>query len=175
MCNSSDNYNFTCSKCGCHEFKVVRGWVDVSTEREWQACTCSRSEPVAWVNLYKRFAPLTESSLLGEDHTYEVGSTECDDEWVHSLYCAIQCEHCYYGFSGNYDPTEGESLEDYIEVPGTENWIVRCNACNRDIEFGWSGEVGDSEIWPVEAEDFDPEKVTPDPKFEAAWIKRGWL
>lgn len=52
---------------------------------------------------------------------------------------------------------------------------LRCDDCDREIEFGWSHPNRGGRIWPVEASCFNPWKSWPEPRYRKSWQRKGWL
>jgi hypothetical protein len=58
---------------------------------------------------------------------------------------------------------------------GPRRYFVRCQACEREIEFGWSHPDLGGRIWPAEASCFNPGLSVPEKRYRQAWRKKGWL
>jgi hypothetical protein len=74
------------------------------------------------------------------------------------------------------DEDHDENTEYEVEEdPNSFEFWVRCEGCDRDIEFGWSHEDRGGRIWPAECSDFNPWNCFPEPRYEEAWARRGWV
>ncbi|MGB3478357.1 MAG: hypothetical protein WBB67_04270 [bacterium] len=72
-------------------------------------------------------------------------------------------------FDENEENEEAEVDED------SEEFYLRCNGCNKEIEFGWSHPDRGGRIWPSECIDFNPWLCWPEPRYREKWAKKGWL
>lgn len=61
------------------------------------------------------------------------------------------------------------------EWKGPRRFFVRCEQCDREIEFGWSHPDRGGRIWPVEAVCFNPRMSWPEPRYRRSWRQKGWL
>ncbi len=71
---------------------------------------------------------------------------------------------------------EDEGEPDRVEVdPDSHEFFVRCEGCDREIEFGWSHPNRGGRFWPSECTDFNPWRCWPEPRYRDVWAKKGWL
>lgn len=169
-----EEHIFTCKECGSYYLRVIKRASEVGIYEQELECECGEAgaNPAAErkLNIIDTFETW---GYLSEDHTWEFdGPVELLDSEENELDLWVYCQDCY----------ENASSEDW-ETADEEGWgdegsiehYVRCDGCEREIEFGWSHENGGDRIWPVECADFNPLKCFPEPRYEENWAKEGWL
>lgn len=164
---------YTCEGCGCHEFNVVTEYVRRTVCREELACDCEGSfDGVAALKCWHRDEVIEETTELRWDHRYSRSGdlvvlddlgVEIDDEEVNCSSCTAEA-----------DADDWDVEEEDVETLDHE-FSVRCAGCGREIEFGWSHPDRGGRIWPVEANDHNPFKSWPEPRYHEDWENRGWL
>ncbi len=150
--STTESEIFTCSNCGGHEVVVSRVWsIQAGSESEtWK-----------------------EWGRLRDDHHWQFEFKEKIE--------ANSEDEVQRGDFGEFqeDNSDSEPEEYELHEPETnresDEFLVNCGDCDREIEFGWSEADRRGLIWPIEFSDFDPLKSWPDPKYVEAWEKRGWL
>lgn len=112
--------------------------------------------------------------ILDDEHrpSLKWGSEQLNETEEDERDFEINCREC---FEANGDDEQAwETQEEEPEVED-EEFTVRCAECGHEIEFGWSHPGRGGRIWPVEAADFDPWLIWPEPRYDEAWARRGWL
>jgi hypothetical protein len=77
--------------------------------------------------------------------------------------------------NGNEENEENGENEEAEVDEDSEEFYVKCNGCNREIEFGWSHPDRGGRIWPSECTDFNPWRCWPEPRYREQWANKGWL
>jgi hypothetical protein len=168
-----DETVYTCENCGGHNFDVIHEYVQVTTAQRTLECSCDdgvADEPAAVETTVCRES-VRERGPLDDDHRFQIDEAETDDrEWDDSEW-EVNCQACL-------DAAEQIDWEedDHPEVECEDDeFAVRCASCDHEVEFGWSHPDRGGRVWPCEANDHNPWKSWPEPRFAEAWAKRGWL
>jgi hypothetical protein len=86
----------------------------------------------------------------------------------------IYCGRCFLFYET--DRKRWDTKLERIELmEGSVQFCVSCAGCGREMEFGWSQPNRSGLIWPVECNDFNPQRVWPEPRFRENWSKKGWI
>jgi len=165
---------FTCKECGSNNIEVVHSWETITHYRESVPCGCEVPNRYAYQRIYRKTLESYRCGWLSDYHCVEDwdrpdsidGDTEDDQK-------DTLCEKCLDDALYDQSLTETEELENR-RLPGTDTWEVRCGGCRRELEFGWESPDLGGRIFPVECDDFDPDKLYPEPRYEEAWKERGW-
>lgn len=162
---------FRCVCCGGRNFVLEHNFVRVEVRTETLDCTCDPVSPdgAGGRMVTERWRCRTWQEI-GSDHEVDLSDTG-DDEELEDEEEDILDEGCPACVADADD--EAWRLEDSVaEDVDDEQFLVYCEDCDHDIEFGWSDDG--QKVWPCEARDFKPTSCVPDPQFEAAWAIRGW-
>jgi len=169
-----ENYDeqYTCQACGCHEFYVEHYYTLTRYYVDTLPCECSyNDEDLAAMRNYSVSTVLREAGPLEEDHhwTYDESPEEID-RWEDEVEYEVYCPECAQSAErSDWETTEEDWEEDDHE------FYVRCENCDREIEFGWSHPDRGGRIWPAEATDFNPWKSWPEPRYREAWLAKTWI
>ena len=160
---------YTCVECGCHEFIVVHEYTLTEPYSEQVLCDCDGTDDgIAFVRQAHTATPYLASGELDDEHHWH-------EEWPEPMAEAEDQEDESEVFCGDCaENNEIQIAEDEGEY-GDDEFYVRCNDCDREIEFGWSHPDRGGRIWPVEASDFNPWKSWPEPRYRDAWAAKNWL
>ncbi|OGU62087.1 MAG: hypothetical protein A2V66_07995 [Ignavibacteria bacterium RBG_13_36_8] len=144
------DYLFTCKdRCGSHDL-YVEHYYTIWQGTQWSTCV--------------------ERGSLNIDNTDEHRTEEWEDpEKIDSGHEDDADAENAGEDNGNEETEEAEIDED------SSKFYVRCEGCNREIEFGWSHPDRGGRIWPAECTDFNPWKCWPEPRYIDTWKKKGWL
>ena len=174
---NEEGWSFKCKDCGSieiyveHEYSITEELVD-SLE-----CTCDEKHDFAAQRTRHITRRYLDTMLLDDDHrTGDVEeSTEIDREEEEDSF-EIECHNCFENAREQDWTTEVESsdIDEDIDEDSVE-FYVRCDGCNREIEFGWSHPERGGRIWPAECSDFNPWKSWPEPRYRDKWLERGWI
>jgi hypothetical protein len=170
---SEEENLFTCKECGSH---ILRGEFEgstVTTYTDKLECTCGEGENgVAATREHYVTRSYRAWGLLDDDHHYEEEDHEDLDTEDEDGDVEIHCHKCYE----NASETDWENIdEEPEEDEESGEWYVRCDGCDREIEFGWSHPDRGGRIWPSECTDFNPWRSWPEPRYREKWGKKGWL
>ena len=143
---NENEFLFTCKECGSHDLYVE--------------CYYKTWKGAYWKIYVKR------GSLNIEDISeHRVEDWEEDEEMDSGYEKSFEID----------DENEDDEAEEIEIVEDTQEFYVRCEGCNREIEFGWSHPGWGGRIWPAECTDFNPWKCWPEPRYREKWAKKGWL
>jgi hypothetical protein len=114
--------------------------------------------------------------------------TKCDEQ-PHYRCAGCGCESFVYEVTGygvqtfyelddqhrpGVELVENRDTDPWSGLLGPRRYFVRCESCDREIEFGWSHPGRGGRIWPVEASCFNPWLSFPEQRYRKAWRKKGW-
>lgn len=168
MCSDEDSLNFKCEACGSKELALFGKFVREYDYKETIPCRCGKCSVAASRRVIAT-ATIECDGELDADHSFSWDDSEAVDldrdegEWI------VECQRCFH-CRAILAPAQGLN-EDFTEREATIT--VRCAGCDREVEFGWDFGRRRGGIWPVESEDFDPSKVTPEPRHRHLWEERG--
>jgi len=167
---------FTCKRCDSHDVLVASLYTIIENYQRILPCVCSTSKD--------GFAAI--KSFFAEKHYEDYGYLDQKHQWefVHrnnlidrnevDINLQMKCIKCFviYEIDRQKWTTQIEKRE--LSEESIE-FHVSCGGCGHEIEFGWSEPDRAGQIWPVECNDFNPEKVWPEPRFRETWSQKGWI
>ena len=143
---------FTCTKCDGHELIVSHVW-----------------------NI---------RAGNSSEHWREWGPLRDDHHWQYEFKEKIEVNpdaEVQRGDLGEFQEDDSASEPEEYEIFETETnresdeFLVNCENCDREIAFGWSRPDRRGLILPVEFSDFNPSESWPDPKYMEIWQQKGWV
>lgn len=174
MCERDDEGpGYSCENCGHNEFHLIEEFAVTGEYERVLSCSCGNHENAA-ARCMKHWTRHQVTYVLDDEHrpSLKLDSEQLDDREEDELYFEIDCQECY---EADFDDEQAwETEEEESEIEDVE-FTVCCAECGHEIEFGWSHPDRGGRIWPVEAEDFNPWRSWPEPRFVEAWARRGWL
>ena len=164
---TNEDYFFTCKDCGSHDLVVVNEYEITENITKTLDCVCGNSNGIAALRSYcitteyKSWGVFDDTHRWGNDGTEELNSNTQEDD------AEVLCSKCL-------DDANEKDWKTTDETEQDSDYYVKCNGCDREIEFGWSHADG-GRIWPAEYADFNPWKCFPDEKYKESWAKKNWL
>lgn len=168
----SEEVVYTCHGCGGHKFYVEEFYEVTWNYTYVLDCGCDSAEGPAATRQMHRTDAMKRVGTIGADHRVsgwaepeevEAGAPEEDETEAFCALCVAEAEEQDWRFEDDGSETDGEEF------------FVRCEKCDREIEFGWSHPDRGGRIWPTESSDFNPWKSWPGPRYREAWRAKGWL
>lgn len=171
----TEEYLFTCKKCGSHDLRVMYEYKVITVYTKILPCKCGQSEEsIAGVQTHIVEIDYKDDGYLDDDHHVEWEETREEIDREETTEDEVFCHQC---LKENKDldlkwKTSNESSE--VDENSTE-YLVYCDGCEREIEFGYSHHNRGGRIWPAECTDFNPWKTWPDSRYLESWRKKNWL
>ena len=170
-----EEYLFTCKDCGSHDLYVEHEYTLTRYySYTWDCCCEKSSDGLAAMRSYHVTTAYREAGPLDDDHhwKYDNPAEEIEVYDEEEDESEISCEKCYDDAHENdWETTEDKVVED----EDSHEFYVRCNGCNREIEFGWSHPDRGGSIWPAECSDFNPWKCWAESRYIEKWKAKDWL
>lgn len=147
-------WEFTCKTCGGQKINVSHIWTilagpDTESWQEW--------------------------GQLEADHFWHFKFKEKIEKKEDHLFDGVEWDWGRYLKDNSSSKPEDYEIFENEDNPGNDRYYVNCANCDREIEFGWEKSNRGGRIFPVECSDFIPGKYLPEPRYSAAWQKKGWL
>jgi hypothetical protein len=164
---------FRCRDCGADELVVEHRYDLIHTYSVSIPCTCEGEHGTASFSRRTFRVPWREWGPLGEDHHW---SYEDNEEGEKGEEDELEFEAACFPCSVVAGDGEAEIATEETQVDEeSHEFFVFCGGCGREIEFGWSHPDRGGRIWPAEANDFNPWKSWPEPRFVDSWREKNWL
>jgi hypothetical protein len=168
-----DTTRYSCENCGSDGFYVERQYDVQETYETVLPCSCDGEHEYAARAVDVCTKTMSEWGPLEEDHRFAVEDSEVVDSQNQRVEEETSCERCSADADeADWDVDEQPETE---EVDSSDEFYVRCERCDHEIEFGWSHPDRGGRIWPCESNDHNPWKSWPEPRYRDAWAARGWL
>jgi len=169
--DEAETPTYTCENCGSHDFVLVHIHTARRRIRRTLACTCG-AERFAAIQELVEWQRCTERAPLDEEHRTDKSEVDYDKECEEQEF-EVYCGDCHENASEWQ--WESDTVGDWETDEESQVFQVRCADCNHEIEFGWSHPDRGGRVWPCESSDHNPWLSWPEPRFIAAWKRRGWL
>ena len=162
-----------CKECGATELYLTIEYIINYSYVDTLSCSCEdSSEEIAAQRWWTESIQYQDRGFVYNDHEIEIDDknneleTETEDQEFE-----VNCDNCFEDANTNDWETDTKS---YFEED-SETTYVFCAGCDREIEFGWSNPKRRKKIYPIESDDFNPNKCLVEERFKDKWLKRGWL
>jgi hypothetical protein len=169
----NEEHMFTCKECGAHNLRVVWQYETVTNYTQNLECECGKGEDDLAATREIEIRKIHEAwGYLDENHRWSEEEEEEIDSEEEEVNFEVFCSECFEEASSD----DWETTDPEVEVDQESyEFYVRCDGCEREIEFGWSHPDRGGRIWTAEDTDFNPWKSWPEPRYRENWAKKGWL
>ncbi len=167
---------FTCKKCDSHDVLVSSLYKIKENYQRILPCECHTSlNDTAAIKSFFVEKIYEDYGYLDQDHQWEfIHRNNLIDRKEVETNFQLQCSKCFIIYA--IDKRKWKTLIENRELSEESvEFHVSCGGCGHEIEFGWSHADRAGLIWPVECNDFDPDKVWPEPRFRETWSQKGWI
>ena len=167
---------FTCKTCGSHEVMVSGMYTILEEFTKILPCDCGKSpDGKAVIREYFVEKIYEDYGLLDQEHRWEpINRNKLIDRKEEDKDFQLNCGKCFLSYDLD-NPKWTTILENREMLEESVEFLVSCEGCGREMEFGWSQPERSGYIWPVEWNDFNHSLVWPEPRYREKWQQRGWL